>query len=183
MVPGCDRWRWRRRSLPASEPHARVGPARRPGVLPRGAARGARGAGGMGRRTRSLPVLQGPGLPTGPFAGRLHEVGGVVVQVPGVAGGRALLRAVARHARPPGPRRRSEREAEPNIGPGRSPLTQARQVDWLGPGGRRREGRRCLRAHHYLKWGRRAGSRAAPDAGRDAAHLVGVVDWVCVPQA
>lgn len=53
----------------------------------------------MGRRPCSLSVLQRFRLLARPLAGRLRQMGGVVVQVPGLVGQREALRALAVHAR------------------------------------------------------------------------------------
>lgn len=52
----------------------------------------------LGRRPRPLSVLQRSGLPARSHTGRLRQVGGVVVQVSGLAGEWTPLRALVEHA-------------------------------------------------------------------------------------
>lgn len=54
----------------------------------------------MGRCTRPLSVLQRSGLLARPFPRRLRQMGGMVVQVSGLACQRTALRTLAEHAEP-----------------------------------------------------------------------------------
>lgn len=80
--------------------------------------------GGVGWRPGTLSVLQGSRLSEGPHLRWLRQVGGVVVQVPGLAGQRTPLRALGEHA---GQRQTEGQEA--HTGHATSELTQWIPVD------------------------------------------------------